>query len=146
MSIESAQVNVHVMESLKNGNESLKKLNNIMSVEAVEAILSDHEEEIEKQREIDVLLAGEFSQSIDDELESELEALMKEEGLAVPSKTKNDPLDKLADLTVPSHPVAPKDPQPIPSHADDDDALEELASLSAPKHKVQVKDSERELA
>ena len=127
MSIESAQVNVQVMESLKIGNESLKKLNDIMSLDAVEAILSDHEEEIEKQREIDTLLAGEFSQSIDDELESELKSLMEEEGATQPQKTpQKDPLLDLEDLTAPSHPVVVKSPDQPSKESDNARVLEEM--------------------
>lgn len=153
MSIESAQVNVSVMESLKIGNESLKQLNNIMSVEAVEAILSDHDEEIEKQREIDVLLAGEFAQGIDDELESELKALMEEEGISSPagSKTTDKPIkDPLQDLPdAPRHVVEPTVPVKAtktesPSRENDYDALDELASLNAPTHKVKVLEEEEQ--
>lgn len=151
MSIESAQVNVSVMESLKIGNASLAKLNSIMSVEAVEAILSDHDEEIEKQREIDVLLAGEFAHGIDDELESELKALMEEEGIsspavtATPPKPNKDPLQDLPDAprhavelgtATPAREAAKMKHETTSPIENDYDALDELASLNAPTHKV----------
>lgn len=42
--LEFAQVQVQVVESLKKGNEALKKLNDLMKLEDVEKILSDAQE------------------------------------------------------------------------------------------------------
>ena len=48
-SLELAQVELQVVEKLKLGNESLKKLNSLMSVEEVERIMEETREAVEYQ-------------------------------------------------------------------------------------------------
>ena len=48
-SLEFAQVELQVVEKLKLGNESLKKLNSLMSVEEVERIMEETREAVEYQ-------------------------------------------------------------------------------------------------
>ena len=48
-SLEFAQVQLQVVENLKLGNESLKKLNSLMSVEEVERIMEETREAVEYQ-------------------------------------------------------------------------------------------------
>ena len=48
-SLEFAQVELQVVENLKLGNESLKKLNSLMSVEEVERIMEETREAVEYQ-------------------------------------------------------------------------------------------------
>ena len=56
--IEFAQVERQVLDGLKSGNEALKAVNAIFSIEEIESIMDDTAEAVEKQREIDALLSG----------------------------------------------------------------------------------------
>jgi len=79
-SLEFAQVQLQVVEKLKLGNESLKKLNSLMSVEEVERIMEETREAVEYQAEIDSLLSGAGLTSEDEEaVQAELHALMATE-------------------------------------------------------------------
>ena len=58
------------------GNESLKKLNSLMSVEEVERIMDETREAVEYQAEVDSLLSGAGLTREDEEaVQAELEAL-----------------------------------------------------------------------
>lgn len=48
--LEFSQVEMQVLEGLKTGNEALKKVHEILSVEAVESILDETREAVEKQK------------------------------------------------------------------------------------------------
>ncbi|VDN16664.1 unnamed protein product, partial [Dibothriocephalus latus] len=80
--VEFAQVQVKVLDSLKQGNEALKQLNELMKLEDVEKIMSDAQEAQAYQeasfhlRELTNLLAGGLSSSDDADVESELEQLL----------------------------------------------------------------------
>merc|ERR1712142_730118 len=56
--LEFAQIEMKVVEDLKAGNESLKRLHSLMSVEDVERILDETRDAVEYQKEIDDLLSG----------------------------------------------------------------------------------------
>ena len=60
--LEFAQVQQQVLAGLKSGNEALNRANSVFSVEDIEDILADTEEAVEKQKEINDLLAGELTQ------------------------------------------------------------------------------------
>lgn len=77
--IEYAQIEIQVVEGLKVGNESLKKLHEVLSVEAIETLLDETQEGIEKQKEIDDLLSGQLTAEDDEAVLAELEALVSEE-------------------------------------------------------------------
>jgi hypothetical protein len=74
--IEWESANLQVLEALKSGNTALHKLHEQMSADDVAELLEDTNEAIEKQNEIDSMLAGQFSSADDDELENELNMLM----------------------------------------------------------------------
>ncbi|VDM22387.1 unnamed protein product [Hydatigera taeniaeformis] len=74
--LEFAQVQVQVVESLKKGNEALKKLNDLMKLEDVERILSDAQEAQDYQSELSALIAGNLTSRDDAEVEAELERLL----------------------------------------------------------------------
>lgn len=74
--IEFAQVEAQVISGLKVGNEALKKVNEILSIEEVEQILDETRESIEKQQEIDALLNGVLTEQDEDEVLAELEQLI----------------------------------------------------------------------
>ncbi|KAL1416929.1 hypothetical protein MTO96_027371 [Rhipicephalus appendiculatus] len=77
--IEFAQIEIQVVEGLKVGNESLKKLHEVLSVEAIEKIMDETQEGIEKQKEIDDLLSGQLTVEDDEAVLAELEALVSED-------------------------------------------------------------------
>lgn len=78
------------------GNEALKKVNEILSIDEVEQILDETRESIEKQQEIDALLNGVLSEEDEDEVLAELDALVaSEEG---PEKTPEDIGVRLPDV------------------------------------------------
>ncbi|XP_050075546.1 charged multivesicular body protein 6 [Anopheles maculipalpis] len=74
--IEFAQVEAQVVTGLKVGNEALKKVNEILSIDEVEQILDETRESIEKQQEIDALLNGVLTEEDEDEVLAELEDLI----------------------------------------------------------------------
>ncbi|KAL1416930.1 hypothetical protein MTO96_027371 [Rhipicephalus appendiculatus] len=74
-----AQIEIQVVEGLKVGNESLKKLHEVLSVEAIEKIMDETQEGIEKQKEIDDLLSGQLTVEDDEAVLAELEALVSED-------------------------------------------------------------------
>ncbi|XP_041942023.1 charged multivesicular body protein 6-like [Alosa sapidissima] len=107
--IEFAQIEMKVIEGLKTGNECLKKMHEVMSIEEVERILDETQEGIEYQKQIDELLAGSLSQEDEEAVLQELEAITQGEEVELPE--------------VPAEPL-PEVPQPEPettpsrSHAD----------------------------
>ncbi|KAL5104370.1 Charged multivesicular body protein 6 [Taenia crassiceps] len=74
--LEFAQVQVQVVESLRMGNEALKKLNDLMKLEEVERILSDAQEAQDYQSELSALIAGNLTSQDDAEVEAEFERLL----------------------------------------------------------------------
>lgn len=130
MNIESAQINQEVLKGLAIGNESLKKLNEIMSIEAVEALMDETDENIEQQREIDALFAGSAAQQLGDELEEELALLLAEED---PTGAKNTAKEQTGQKIPLISDPSPKEPVPSISSA------EALEQLEAPTHKPQPK-------
>ncbi|XP_023864123.1 charged multivesicular body protein 6 [Salvelinus sp. IW2-2015] len=73
--IEFAQIEMKVIEGLKVGNDCLKSLHEVMSIEDVERIMDETQEAIEYQREIDEMLAGSLTQEDEDAILAELEAI-----------------------------------------------------------------------
>ncbi|XP_070579880.1 charged multivesicular body protein 6-A-like isoform X2 [Ptychodera flava] len=95
--IEFAQVEMKVVEGLKVGNECLKKMHQMMSIEDVERIMDETREGIEYQNEIDELLAGSLTQEDEDAVLAELDAITQqteEEGIQLPDV----PADKLPEV------------------------------------------------
>ncbi|KAK7077121.1 Charged multivesicular body protein 6 [Halocaridina rubra] len=75
--LEFAQIEMKVVDSLKVGNESLKHINEMLSIADVESILDETEEAAEKQREISALLSGGVLTEADESaVEEELDALI----------------------------------------------------------------------
>nr|XP_057922463.1 charged multivesicular body protein 6 isoform X1 [Doryrhamphus excisus] len=77
--LEFAQIEKKVIDGLKVGNECLKKMHQVMSIEDVERILDETQEAVEYQRQIDDMLAGSLSQEDQDAVLAELEAIIQEE-------------------------------------------------------------------
>ncbi|XP_038158477.1 charged multivesicular body protein 6-like [Cyprinodon tularosa] len=82
--IEFMQIEMKVIEGLKIGNECLKSMHEIMSIEDVEKILDETQESIEYQRQIDEMLAGALTQEDEDAVLAELEYITQGEELALP--------------------------------------------------------------
>ncbi|XP_044153438.1 charged multivesicular body protein 6 [Bufo gargarizans] len=85
--IEFAQIEMKVIEGLKIGNDCLKKMHEIMSIEEVERIMDETQEGIEYQRQIDELLAGSLTTEDEEAILEELEAITQEE-LELPEAPK----------------------------------------------------------
>lgn len=80
--IEFAQIEIQVLEGLKTGNQALKKVNEILNIDEVEKILEETREGVEKQKEIDEMLSGALTQADEDDVEAELDEIIK---LALPN-------------------------------------------------------------
>ena len=74
--IEFAQLERNVVEGLKVGNESLKKMHQLMSYEDVEKIMEETKEGIEYQQELDDLLAGSLTAEDESSVLAELDELL----------------------------------------------------------------------
>ncbi|KAM9780160.1 charged multivesicular body protein 6-like [Neosynchiropus ocellatus] len=82
--IEFMQVEMKVVEGLKVGNECLKRMHEIMSIEDVERIMEETQDAVEYQKQIDELLAGTLTQEDDDAILAELRDITEGEALALP--------------------------------------------------------------
>ncbi|XP_037547222.1 charged multivesicular body protein 6 [Nematolebias whitei] len=71
--LEFAQIERKVIDGLKVGNECLKKMHEVMSIEDVERIMDETQDSIEYQRQIDEMLAGSLTQEDEDAVLAELE-------------------------------------------------------------------------
>ncbi|KAK3598852.1 hypothetical protein CHS0354_008594 [Potamilus streckersoni] len=75
--LEFAQIESQVIQGLKIGNDSLKKMHEILSLEDVEKIMDETKEAVEYQQEIDDLLAGGLTQQDEDDVLAELDSIVK---------------------------------------------------------------------
>jgi charged multivesicular body protein 6 len=77
--IEFSQIELRLIEGLKTGNEALKHLNSLISVESIESILGETREADQKQKEISDLLMGgkDWSTEDEDDLQRELNELIE---------------------------------------------------------------------
>ncbi|XP_008327742.1 charged multivesicular body protein 6-like [Cynoglossus semilaevis] len=82
--IEFVQIEIKVIEGLKVGNDCLKSMHKLMSVEDVERILDETQEAIEYQRQIDEMLAGVMTQEDEDAVLAELDAITQGEEISLP--------------------------------------------------------------
>lgn len=100
--LEFSQVQQQVLDGLKIGNDALKKIHDVLTIEEVEKIMDETREGVEKQQELDALISSGVL-SLDDEnsVAAELEEL-----IASTLPHIDDDIDeKLPD--VPSHEPAP---------------------------------------
>lgn len=75
--VEFAQVEMKVVEGLNQGNEALKKLHEVMSIEDVERIMEETNDAVEYQNEIDALISGSLTDEDEEDILRELEELNK---------------------------------------------------------------------
>lgn len=75
--LEFAQVQQQVLDGLQVGNNALKKIHEILTIDEVERIMDETREGIEKQQEIDeIISSGALSQEDEDSVAAELEELV----------------------------------------------------------------------
>lgn len=75
--LEFAQIQATFVEGLKVGNEALRQLHSVLTIDQIEQILDETREGIDKQREIDELISGTFTHEDEAGLESELESMLE---------------------------------------------------------------------
>lgn len=86
--LEYAQIEVQVVQGLKTGNDALKKIHEVMSIEDVERILDEAQAGIEYQREIDEILSGSLTREDEDAVLAELDAIIQETLPQVPESAE----------------------------------------------------------
>jgi len=106
-SIEFAQMEKKVFDGLKQGNEVLKEIHSEMSVEAVEQLMSDTQDAIDYQNEIDEAISGKLSEEDNEAILAELEELEKE-SLVLPD-VPNTPLPDVGKTKVSDRNAEPQE-------------------------------------
>jgi charged multivesicular body protein 6 len=102
--IEFAQVELQVINGLKQGNEALKKVNESLNIEDIEKILDETREGVEKQEEINALLMGGLTEEDETAVEDELAEMISQSLPSVPSEE----LEQMEGVEVPESPVKEK--------------------------------------
>ncbi|XP_041474193.1 charged multivesicular body protein 6-like [Lytechinus variegatus] len=87
--IEFAQIEHQVIDGLKVGNDCLKKMHQMMSLEDVEKIMDETREGIEYQNEIDELLAGGLTEEDEEAVLAELSQITGESEITLPTVPKD---------------------------------------------------------
>jgi len=91
-SLEFAQIESRVVEGLKAGNESLKQLQQMTSLEDVEKIMDETREAVEYQNEIDALISGaNLTEEDEDAIMAELDEITKIDLPEVPTEKIPEP-------------------------------------------------------
>ncbi|KAF7418274.1 hypothetical protein HZH68_000927 [Vespula germanica] len=88
--IEFAQIEIKIVDGLKEGNAALKKLHNILSIDEIEKVMDETREGIEKQKELDEILSGELTQEDEAEVEAELDVLLNADIKEVPLEVSDE--------------------------------------------------------
>jgi charged multivesicular body protein 6 len=88
--LEFAQVEIKVIDGLKFGNDALKKLHAILSIEEIEKIMDETKDSIEKQQEINTILTGTLTDEDEEDVEAELNALISKDAEEVSPEETND--------------------------------------------------------
>ena len=96
--IEFAQIEVQLVDGLKVGNDALKELNQLLSVESIESILEETQEAAAKQRELTELLSGVQEGEEDDaSLLAELESMVEKDVPVLPAVPQEEPVTEQGD-------------------------------------------------
>lgn len=131
--LEFATVEKEVLKGLQTGNEALKKVNELISIEDVERILDETRESIEKQREIDEMLQGVLTTEDEEDVEKEYEKMMADS--LVPQPEPRVPIAEPEEFV--SLPEVPsEEPSPEESVATETKAVEKEKAKT--KEKVPV--------
>lgn len=75
--LEFAQIEMKVVDGLKVGNNALKQLHALLSIDDIEKVMDETKEGIEKQKEIDEILSGALTEEDESEIQAELDALVE---------------------------------------------------------------------
>ncbi|EDW60025.1 charged multivesicular body protein 6-A [Drosophila virilis] len=126
--LEFAQVEMKVLDGLKQGNAALKKVHDMLDINEVEKIMDETREGIEKQQEIDAILTDVLTQQDEDDVLAELDALEAEEQRV-----------QLPDVPSEELPAAPA--AAAADDLEDEDDAQETAATKATK----VKDSAKKV-
>lgn len=111
--LEYAQVEQKVLDGLKIGNEALKKVHEILTIDEVERILDETREGVEKQREIDAAINQYADAALTEEDEedvlAELDKLLgdDEKAQAKPIDLPEVPTDELPAVAAEETPERP---------------------------------------
>lgn len=105
--VEFTQIQHKVLEGMKVGNECLKQMHQIMSLDDVEKIMDEANEGIEYQREIDELISSGpgLDQEDNDAIEAELAAIISQE---LPEAPKTELIGEPAEGTQITKPKSTK--------------------------------------
>ncbi|CAH8603170.1 unnamed protein product [Heterobilharzia americana] len=106
--IEFAQVEVEVLSGIKRGNDALRNIQKVMSLDDAEQIMSDAREAVDYQRELNDIVSGGLSSEDYGDIERDLAHLLEDQVLHLPD--------------VPQHPIR-------------DQAMEEKSKDSARKER-----------
>jgi len=107
-SMEFAKVSIQVFEALKIGEAELKKLNDQLRVEDVEALMDDSADAVEQQRQISEMLGmgASLTQEEENEAEEELKQMEVEAEKLAPTSNKTQ-TPEAAEIITTTWPVAP---------------------------------------
>jgi len=126
--LEFTQVEMKVLDSLKLGNQSLKEIQKLFTIEDVERIMDETREGIEKQQEIDDLLSGALTAEDEESVQAELDSIIMASLPDVPQISKEPERETAeADLNLPE--VPEEEPQ-IPVKQKDKKEHEPVALLA----------------
>lgn len=107
--IEFAQIEMKVIEGLKVGNDCLKKMHEVLSIDEVERIMDETHDAVEYQRQIDDILSGSLTQEDEDAVLAELEAITQDQ-VELP-EVPDEPLPMVPDQEQESEPEKVKKPE-----------------------------------
>ncbi|KAL3272388.1 hypothetical protein HHI36_013865 [Cryptolaemus montrouzieri] len=82
--IEFAQVELQVVEGLKEGSEALKKVNDALNIADIEKIMDETREGKEKQDEINAIISGNLTEEDEEAVDEELAAIISEQMPVLP--------------------------------------------------------------
>ncbi|XP_077594987.1 charged multivesicular body protein 6 isoform X1 [Stigmatopora nigra] len=82
--LEFAQIEKKVIDGLRVGNQCLKKMHEVMSIEEVERIMDETQDAVEYQRQIDEMLSGSLTQEDEEAVLAELEAITQQGDVELP--------------------------------------------------------------
>ncbi|XP_050394497.1 charged multivesicular body protein 6 [Patella vulgata] len=98
--IEFAQIEAEVVKGLENGNNSLKRMHEMFSLDDVERIMDDTKDSIEYQQEINALISGGLTQEDEEDVLAELNEILQQSGESEENINLPDvPTDKLPSAT-----------------------------------------------
>jgi len=127
IAIENAITNYSVINALDEGNTVIRELNNGMDVDSAQNLLDDFQEERDKIKDVQDVLANSFSMDFDDvEIENELKLLIEDkEEDKEEDKLKNQ-IDEMKGIKVPK---TPTEKSKKLNKENDDDLLADLEAL-----------------